>query len=90
LITSTSLNLVRHFNKLVEPISEPPISIDINMKSVFVRPIKIIIPLDTFQQHLPETFFQHEVGKMEIDNTLARIKVQNLHITGWTIIEEKN
>jgi hypothetical protein len=26
---------------------------------------------------------------MEIDKTLARIRVQNLHITGWTVIEKK-
>jgi hypothetical protein len=38
---------------------------------------------------LPETFFQHEVGKMEIDEMLAWIRVQNLHIVGWIVIKEK-
>ncbi len=56
--------------------SESHVLFDIPIKSVFVLPIKIAIPPDIFQQHLPEMFFQLEVGKMEIDGTLVRIIVQ--------------
>ncbi len=49
----------------------------------------MVIPFDTFKQYLLETFFQPKVREMEIDKTLARIRVQNLHITGWTVIEKK-
>ncbi len=51
--------------------SELVVSYDIHVKQVHARPVKIIIPLDTFQQHLPETFFQLEIGEMEIDETPA-------------------
>jgi len=54
-----------------------------------VRLVKIVVPLDTFQQHLPDTFFQLEVGEMEIDKMLAWIKVQNLCIVGYTVIEKE-
>ncbi len=57
LITSTSLNLVEHVIKLGEPVFNPLVSSDILAKPVPVRPIKIVIPLDTFQQHLLEMFF---------------------------------
>jgi hypothetical protein len=36
-----------------------------------------------------KTFFQPEVGEMAIDETFVQEWVQNLCITGWTIIEEK-
>ncbi len=62
--------------------SKPLVSSDILVKL-------IPIPPNTFQQHLPEIFLQHEVGKMEIDETLAQIKVQNLHNVGCTITKEK-
>jgi len=75
------LNLVKHFIKPIKPMSEPLVSSDILAKPVFVRLVKIIIPFDTFQQHLPKSFFQLEVGEMEIDETLVQIKVQNLCIT---------
>jgi hypothetical protein len=41
-----------------------------------------------FIQHLLDNFFQLEVGEMEINETHAQIKVQNLHITRWTITKE--
>jgi hypothetical protein len=34
-------------------------------------------------------FFKLEVGEMEIDEMLARIKVQILHIIKWTIIKKE-
>jgi len=34
-------------------------------------------------------FLKLEVGEMEIDETLARIKVQILHIIKWTITKRK-
>jgi len=65
-------------------VSELPISSNIHVKPVYARLIKIVIPLDTFQQHLLKTFFQPKVGEMEIDKTLIQIKFQNLHNAGWT------
>jgi hypothetical protein len=35
------------------------------------QPSKIVIPLDIFQQHLPEIFFQPKVREMEINKMLA-------------------
>jgi hypothetical protein len=59
---------------------ETHVSFDIPVKSIFVLPIKIVIPLDIFQQHLPEVFFQLEVRKMEFDEMPIRIIVQkSLH-----------
>jgi len=34
-------------------------------------------------------FFQLEVGEIEIDDMLARIKVQILHIIKWTITKKE-
>jgi hypothetical protein len=56
---------------------------------VFVIHVQIVIPCDTFKHHLPNFFFQLEVGEMEIDKTLVQIKVQNLCIVEWTIIEKE-
>ncbi len=83
------VGLVKQVDEHVEPMSEPHVSSDIPVKPVHVRPIKIAIPLDIFQQHVPETFFQPEVGEMEIDETFARIRIQNLCIVGWTFTEEE-
>ncbi len=69
---------------------EPLVSLDIPVKSMHVQPIKIAISPNTFQQHLLETFFQLEVGKMEIDETPIQIKVQNLCIVGWTTLKKNN
>ncbi len=69
--------------------SEPPILFNILVKPVPVRFVKIVIPPNTFQQHLPETFFQHEVREMEIDKMPAQIRVPNLCIVGWTFTKEK-
>jgi hypothetical protein len=52
-------------------VSKSLVSFDIPIKQVHVQLVKIAIPLDTFQQYLPKMFFQHEVGEMEIDETLA-------------------
>jgi hypothetical protein len=89
LITSTGLNLVEQVIKHVEPMFEPHVLFNVPIKLVYVRPIKITIPLDIFQQHLLETFFQHEVGEIEIDKMFARIRVQNLCIVGWIITKEE-
>jgi len=89
LITSASLNLVEQVIKHVEHVSKPPILSDILVKPVLVQFVKITIPLDIFQQHLLETFFQFEIGEMDIDETHAQIRVQNLRIVRWTIIEKK-
>jgi hypothetical protein len=34
-------------------------------------------------------FFKLEVGEMEIDEMFAQIKVQNLYVVGWIVIEEE-
>jgi hypothetical protein len=88
-ITSTSLNLVKQIIKHVEPMSMPHVLFYIPIKLILVQLVKITTPLDTFQQHLPEMFFQPKVGEMEIHKTPTRINVQNLRITRWTIIEEE-
>ncbi len=64
LIASIGLNLVEHVYVL-------PFPCDIPVKPIFVLPIQIVIPLNTFKQHLLDTFFQLEVGKMEIDKMHA-------------------
>jgi hypothetical protein len=58
--------------------SKPHVLSNIPIKPMLVRPVKITIPLDTFQQHLPETFFQPKIGEMDIDKMLVQIRVQNL------------
>jgi hypothetical protein len=68
---------------------EPLVSFNIFVKLVHAQPIKIAIPFDILQQHLPEMFFQLKVGEMEIDKMPTQIKVQNLCIVGWIVIEEK-
>jgi hypothetical protein len=52
LITSIGLNLVEHVIVHVEPVSKSRVSSNIPIKLVFVLHVKIIISLDTFQQHL--------------------------------------
>jgi hypothetical protein len=47
----------------------------IPIKLVFILPIKIIIPPNTFQQHLLKTFSQPKVREIEIDEMLIQIKV---------------
>jgi hypothetical protein len=89
LITLVGLSLVEQVNKPIEHVFEPFVSSIIPIKSVLVRPVNIAIPPNTFQQHLPKTFFQLEVREMEIDKTLVRIRIQNLCIARWTITEEK-
>jgi hypothetical protein len=80
LITLTCLNLIGHINKPAGPMFKPLVSFDVPIKPVHIQPVKIVIPLHTFQQHLPKTFSQHEMGEMEINKTFAQIKVQNLRI----------
>jgi hypothetical protein len=41
-----------------------------------------------FKQHLLKIFFQPELGEMEINETHAQIRVQNLCITRWTVTKE--
>jgi len=68
---------------------EPHVSFDIPIKLIFVQHVKIVISSNAFQQHLPKTFFQHEVGEMQIDKMPARIRVQNLCIVGWLVTKEE-
>ncbi len=39
--------------------------------------------------HLSKTFFRLEMGKIMINETPTWDKVQNLHITNWTITKKK-
>ncbi len=70
--------------------SKPLVLLDIPAKLVHVQHVKIVIPPDTFQQHLPNTFSQPKVGEMEIDKTPPQIRVQNLHIASRTILKKNN
>ncbi len=88
-ITSTCLNLVKHVIKHVELMFKPHVSSNIPIKPIYVQHVKIVIPPNIFQQHLPKTFFQLEVGKMEIDKTFARIRVQNLCNVGWIVTKKE-
>jgi hypothetical protein len=56
LITITGLNLVDQVIKPVEPMFKPLISSNIPIKLVPIQHVKMVIPLDTFQQHLLKTF----------------------------------
>jgi hypothetical protein len=71
LSTSVGLNLVEQVIKPIELVFETLVLSDIPIKLVPIRLVKIVIPPDTFQQHLPKTFFQHEVGEMEIDDAYS-------------------
>ncbi len=88
-ITSTCLNLVEHVIKHVQLMFKPHVSSNIPIKPIYVQHVKIVIPPNTFQQHLLKTYFQLEVGKMEIDKTFAQIRVQNLCIVGWIVTKEE-
>jgi hypothetical protein len=68
---------------------KPHVSSNIPIKPIYVQHVKIVIPPNTFQQHLLKTYFQLEVGKMEIDKTFAQIRVQNLCIVGWIVTKEE-
>jgi hypothetical protein len=89
LITSTSLNLIEHVIVHVEPLSESHVSFVIHVKLIFVLHVKIVISPNTFQQHLPLTFFQPKGGEMEIDEMPIQIKVQNPFIIGWIVTKEE-
>ncbi len=82
LITSTSLNLVEQVIVHVEPLSKLHVSFVIHVKLIFVLHVKIVISPNTFQQHLPLTFFQPKGGELEIDEMHVQIKVQNPFIIG--------
>ncbi len=58
-----------YFNKHVEHVSKQPVLSNVHVKPVLVQPVKIVIPPNTFQQHLPEMFSQPKVGEMETDET---------------------
>jgi hypothetical protein len=60
---------------------KPHVSSNILIKPIYVQHVKIVIP--------PNTFQQLEVGKMEIDKTFVRIRVQNLCIVGWIVSKEE-
>jgi hypothetical protein len=84
------LNLVEHVIKPIELVYEPHVSFDIHVKLVHVQPVKIVIPPDTFQQHLPKTFFQLEVGEMEIDEMHAQIKIQTFALRDGLSLKKSN
>lgn len=50
---------------IIEQIPNVPI------EPIFVLPIQIFIPHDTFKQHVLETFFQHKIGEIIINETSA-------------------
>jgi hypothetical protein len=56
LIKSACLNLVEHVIKHVELMFKPHVSSNIPIKPIYVQHVKIVIPPNTLQQHLPKTF----------------------------------
>ncbi len=83
------MNLVEHVYVHVELVSELHVLSDIRIKSIFILHVQIAIPLDTSKLHLLKTFFQPEVGEMEIDKMPTQIRVQNLLIVGWIVTKEE-
>jgi hypothetical protein len=83
-----SLNLVKHVFVHVEPIYVLHVQNDQLVELVFILHVQIVIPPDIFKQHLPKIFFQAQIGEMEIDETHAWIRVQNLYITRWIVIKK--
>jgi hypothetical protein len=47
------MNLVEHVIEPIKHVSKSNVSSDVPVKSILVQLVKITIPLDTFQQHLP-------------------------------------
>jgi hypothetical protein len=37
----------------------------------------------------PKTYYHHSHDDIQVNETLAKIHVQNLQITGWTLIEKQ-
>jgi hypothetical protein len=62
---------------------------DIHVKPIFVLHVQIALPRYASKQHLLKTFFQLEVGEMEINKTPTQIRVQNLHIARWIVTKEE-
>jgi hypothetical protein len=85
LISLTSLNLIEHVSISIELVYVLPIMFDKLIELVSVLPFQIVIPSNSFKQHLPKTLVQIKVGEMEIDETSTCIKIQNLCIVDWTI-----
>ncbi len=54
LITLACLNTVKHVYVLVEPVFVLLVSSDIPIKLLSILHVKIIMPPDTFKQHLPK------------------------------------
>lgn len=59
------------------------------VEHVFVLPINLTLPFDIFGQHLLDIFFQLEIRKIFIDETLTCDQVQDLSIIRWTMTKEK-
>ncbi len=36
----------------------------------------------------PKAYYKQYLGSVAMDETLAKIKIEELHITGWTLIED--
>ncbi len=37
----------------------------------------------------PKTYYKHQLGSVEVDETLAKKKAQGLQIVGWTLIDNR-
>jgi hypothetical protein len=48
---------------------------------------KLEVALD--DKMYPKTYYKHYLGSVAVDETLAKIKTEELHITGWTLIEDQ-
>ncbi len=88
LITLACLNLVEYVYVLVELVYVLHFPSYILVESIYVLHVHIIISLNIFKKKLSKFFFQLEMGELEIDETLARIRVQILCIVGWIVTKE--
>ncbi len=83
------MNLIKHVFVHVEPIYVLLFQNDQHVELVSILHVQIVIPPNIFKQHLPKIFFQPKIGEMEIDEMHAWIKVQNLCIVRWIVIEKE-
>jgi hypothetical protein len=63
-------NIVEHVIELVKPMFKSLVLSYIPTKSIHVQFVKIVIPPNTFQQHLSETFFHPKVKKWRLTKRL--------------------
>jgi hypothetical protein len=60
---------------------EPCCNFKGSAKIVFDKKIKVNLKDNVY----PKTYYHHMLGQVQIDETLAKVQVQELHIVGWML-----